>query len=88
MKKSKSRYPDAGHSPDKVVTYAYVGRWLNGQLGWQMPSHASGHKDRPEGMDSERGKYCDDNDLFELCRITVEVVPGARRRRHPNRPRS
>ena len=86
MKKSKQRFPDAGHyGPNKVVTYAYVGRWSNGELGWNMPNHANGQKDRPEMMDTKRGQWCDKDDIFELCRVTVEVIPGARRRRHPQR---
>ena len=29
----------------KTVSKGWCGRWINGQLGWFMPLHATGHGD-------------------------------------------
>lgn len=88
IKRKRRRYLDAMASPTKNVSYGYVGHWRDGQLGWSLPTHASGSKDRTEPPDHMMAEYAMDDDFFTLCRITIEVVPGARRRRHPNRKRS
>jgi len=66
---------------EKIVGYGYVGRWMEGGIGWAMPAflHSDNTIDKPE--EPVTTNYTSENDFAELCRITIEVVPGARRRR-------
>lgn len=80
-------FSDATASKTKNVSYGYVGFWRNGALGWLLPVHAAGGKGYTEPPNRFAAEYVRDEDLFALCRITIEVVPGVRRRRHPGRKR-
>lgn len=65
--------------PNVTVGYGYVGRWHDGTLGWFLPTHLLGYNIRlPEPPDSQGFAK---GELFELCKITVEKVPGKRKRR-------
>jgi hypothetical protein len=65
---------------NRVSGYGYVGRWKDGSLGWCMPTHL---------YDANSRRYpnmpiptpWNEGTLSQLCKITVEVVPGIRRRR-------
>jgi hypothetical protein len=80
-KKKGPRFPDAVSGKSKTVTYGYIGRFIDGQIGWFLPEHACGDKYRTDSMSAraiENGKG--HREAFELCRITIEVVPGARKK--------
>lgn len=63
-------------SPDRSVGYGYVGRWLDGDIGWWLPSFG-GHPRRSPG-ESSMPAECDEP-VF-LCRVTIEVVRDSRGR--------
>lgn len=74
--KPRRRYLDATTGQTRAVGYGYVGRWSDGTIGWSLPSFITGSRERaqvPRVTDWNTGEP------LELCRITVEVVPGARR---------
>lgn len=61
----------------KTVGYGYVGEWVDGTLGWFLPKHMSTGKtpERPHAtFDSAIGNK------GVLCRVTIEEIPGARKR--------
>lgn len=64
---------------NKVVGYGYVGRWADGSIGWFLPTHIAGSQ-TPESPSHAAEEHAS-GELFELCKITVEVVHGKRRRR-------
>lgn len=81
-KRKSPRFPDAALGTEKSVSYGYVGRYRNGRLGWLCPEFLTGARDRPDHLSGQQcgaGRFHDET-AFVLCRITVEVVPGARRR--------
>jgi hypothetical protein len=69
MRKKKSK--------DKTVCYAYVGRGDDGSLGWGMPTYLSDGYDFNIPYNNSLFK----NELFEKCKITIETIPGFKRRR-------
>lgn len=84
-KRRYPRYPDARATPLKTVGYGYVGSWRDGSVGWFLPTHLGGTKNQSEPPAHAAGEHSRDDDYFTLCRITVEVLPFSRRRRHPRR---
>ena len=39
---------EAFRGDNKTVSYGFVGRWINGTLGWCMPTCLSGTTDWPD----------------------------------------
>jgi hypothetical protein len=78
-KKKGWRFPDAVSGKDKTVTYGYVGRFNDGNIGWFLPNFAIGDRSSADTL-SERAREAGKGETFDLCRITIEVVPGARKK--------
>jgi hypothetical protein len=78
-KKKGPRFPDAVSGAEKTVTYGYVGRFNDGKIGWLLPGCAGGYKHGTDPL-SDRALDYGKGETFELCRITIEVVPGARKK--------
>lgn len=67
-----------------TVGYGYVGVWRNGDVGWFMPRHVwpdPGQRYAPSQPAEDPNAA---GDMAVLCKITIEPVPGARRRRFTN----
>lgn len=60
----------------KLVVTGYVGEWSDGTLGWFLPNTLSffSNKEAPRRDENTQGQPS------YLCKITVERIPGARRR--------
>lgn len=74
---AKSR-GDAMRSETKTVGYGFVGHWVDGRLGWNMPDHLEGYNGYTEAptMRNLYGRH----KPHVLCRITVEQVLDSRGR--------
>jgi len=62
---------EASLGKNKVVGFAWVGRWVNGEIGWAMPKTISGW---PSHTDYSRWDAIEDGHELTLCKVTVEVV--------------
>lgn len=67
-------------NPNKVVAYAYVGRYCDDTLGWQIPICLSPYDTlkrprQPNANENTAGHW------FELCKVTIQVVKGRRKRK-------
>lgn len=72
MRKKKSR--------TRTVGYGYVGRWMDGTLGWAMPEHLDSYGRRHTNKPDRKVKrYMRDEPVY-LCKITVQVVKDKRGR--------
>ncbi len=65
---------------EKLISYGYVGRWLDGTLGWFAPKHLSKYNSLKRPSPPVYNEFTE-GEKFELCKITVEPVPSRRRRR-------
>jgi hypothetical protein len=77
-KKKGPRFPDAVSGRDKVVAYGYVGRFIDGTIGWCVPRYLDGSRHRSVWIGPVEPYM--QGETFDLCRITVEVIPGARKK--------
>ena len=61
---------------NKSVSYAYVGRWLDGSLGWNVPTHIhrSETRKRPRSVKLSDTEGHGIGEWAELCKITIEPV--------------
>lgn len=79
--KKKSTENKIRRAKKKLIAYGYVGRWMNGVLGWGIPDtlHFYDNRKRP----ARPTKFACGSNLgepTELCKITIEVIPNKRRR--------
>ena len=58
-------------SNKKVEGTGWVGFWLDGTLGWNLPAYLCGYSNNEFPMDRE---YLKDDDELILCKITVTPV--------------
>jgi hypothetical protein len=67
---------------NRIVAYGYVGRYIDGTLGWGVPTFLTDYKgispDKP--LDYFLTDIATGDEVFEVCRITIEVLPGKRTR--------
>ena len=64
---------------DKNVSYAFIGRWSDGKIGWCVPVYLDGYGDTKHGRRSPARPTARDMSHFKdvtvtLCKVTVEVV--------------
>ncbi len=80
-RKPRRTYPDAKSGRTKTIGYGYVGTWLDGTLGWFLPEFLGGYRGQTEPPPRAVRKLASaKGDAFVLCRITIEAVPGVRRK--------
>lgn len=61
----------------KTVGYGFVGRWMDGTLGWWLPNHISGMpRERAEPYNPCLDDLYNKPENLVLCKITVEQVFG------------
>jgi hypothetical protein len=62
--------------PKSVTSYAYVGLWDDGQIGWCLPSHANKYDTvhSPAPATDRWEEHAENGDRAYICRITVEQI--------------
>jgi hypothetical protein len=67
---------------DRIVTFGYVGRYADGALGWMVPTFLNDYAGLPPAKPPAEvlKDYAVGDERLEVCRITIEVVPGRRKR--------
>ncbi len=65
----------------KIIAYAYVGKWRDGTLGWVVPNylHSQNTEKYPRKPDLRTHFVPDDNKFF-LAKITIEPVKQSKRK--------
>ena len=69
---------------DRTTGRGFVGRWIDGSLGWTLPRHLSGLS---RGNEPPAQHEWSNHRPHYLCRITVELIQDKRGRpivRYPN----
>jgi hypothetical protein len=65
----------------KMVAYGYVGEWKDGDLGWFLPRHLCDYDTIDHPSPTWPTFESAEGELGVLCKITLEEIPGKRRRR-------
>lgn len=57
----------------KLISYAYVGKWDDGELGWNLPAYLT----RYDTLDRPAKPYMESHTIGKphyLCKVTIELV--------------